>query len=288
MNRRASESQYSRPPIVGAINYMTEVGRAEDLKSKAKGPIQAGVEMANLPTALLLTLTGKTSAVQIPWLPVETATTTRSSEAPSPMRRYLPSAILGLLIATSAHAATFRWIDPREPRVAAVVAAGRATADELVRTLQAEVTRAVAADGLTGAVAACQLKALPLTADVARSAAPAVTAIKRTSPKLRNPANAPDAAEQAALGHIAALLARGAPLPSFLIQELAHPGQPAELRFYRPLVVAQGCVACHGDPATFPAALKTVLATRYPADAATGYHENDWRGLLRVSLAPSS
>jgi len=195
---------------------------------------------------------------------------------------------LGATALSAAPAAALRWIDPGEPRVASALAAGQAAADELVRTLQAEVTRAVAAGGPTGAVAACQLKALPLTADVAAAHAPAVTAVKRTALKLRNPANAPDSAEQAALDRIAALVARGAPLPSVLIQELASPGQPAELRFYRPLIVAKGCLACHGDPAKFPPDLKAVLAARYPADSATGYRENDWRGLLRVSLKPTS
>lgn len=182
-------------------------------------------------------------------------------------------------------AAPTRWLDPEDPALAPVVAAGKATAETLVRTLTTEMGAALGRGGPAAAVELCQLRAQGLTAGVASGSAPTVVGVKRTSLKIRNPANAPDAAEGAALEKVRAALARGEPPPEMLLQRVEVPGGPAEIRFYRPLKVAATCLVCHGDPAAFPADLRETLAQRYPRDAASGYSLDAWRGLLRVSLA---
>ncbi|WP_221031267.1 Tll0287-like domain-containing protein [Actomonas aquatica] len=180
-----------------------------------------------------------------------------------------------------------KWRDPADPALSAHVAEAKVALQLLVSTLSASVAEAVADGGPHQGVSACQLQALPLTHRSAQQSPPRVTALKRTSLHVRNPANAPDPAESAALTHVAQLLSTGEDLPPLLVQELAAtPEREAEIRVYKPLRLAAQCLACHGDPATFSPDLRETLATRYPTDAATGYEEGDWRGLIRVSLTP--
>ena len=183
--------------------------------------------------------------------------------------------------------ASFHWRDPLDPTLAPHIAEAKVSLQLLVSTLSASVAEAVADGGPHQAVVVCQLQALPLTAAAAQQHAPRVTALKRTSLQVRNPANTPDAAETAALDRVAGLLADGAPLPPLLVQQIdATAEHDAEIRIYKPLTVGAQCLACHGDTTTFPAALRDTLTLRYPRDAATGYREGDWRGLIRVSLTP--
>lgn len=173
------------------------------------------------------------------------------------------------------------WIDPDAPEVAEIRAAGEKVIDRLASTLLGEVTAAVAAGGPEEAIDVCHVKALPLTGEAA-AGEPRVVAVKRTSLKLRNPANAPDAAETLALARVAAAAATGA-LPKVLVQRLDRSEGP-EWRVYRPVGVAPPCLACHGPTDTLAPGVRTKLAALYPADQATGYAAGQWRGLLRVSL----
>jgi hypothetical protein len=199
--------------------------------------------------------------------------------------------LLGLLTTSSvfpqSQTDNLHWRDPADPALSTHVNEAQASLKMLVTTLSDSVAQAVADGGPHQAVIVCQMQALPLTAQTARQSTPRITALKRTSLRIRNPANAPDAAEQAALDRIAHLIAAGEPLPPLLVQSLdATPQLAAEIRVYKPLTMATRCLTCHGDPTTFSPALRDVLAQRYPRDAATDYHEGDWRGLIRVSLTP--
>jgi len=53
-------------------------------------------------------------------------------------------------------------------------------------------------------------------------------------------------------------------------------------RVLRPIAVEGPCMACHGDAASQPEALRAALQARYPADRATGYAVGDLRGALWV------
>ena len=179
----------------------------------------------------------------------------------------------------------FTFVDPTGPEVAAIVAAGEAATKQVAVKLVAELTVAIAASGPVAAIEVCHLKALPLTAEKLPGL-PQVVSAKRTSLKLRNPANRPDAAEAATLAHLARLVDRGEPTPPLVLQRLGPATAPAEWRVYRPILVQPACLTCHGDPAAQPAELRTALQQRYPQDAATGYKEGDWRGLISATVAP--
>lgn len=191
-----------------------------------------------------------------------------------------------VMAAPPAVAATrMTFVDPAAPAAAAVRQAGEAASALVATRLVTELTTALANGGPEKAVDICHTKALPLTSEPLPQL-PQVLAVKRTSLRLRNPANAPDAAEQAALDHVAALTAQGQPAPPILVQKIESPAAPTEWRLYRSVGVQPACLACHGPSEEQSPALRALLRERYPRDAATGYAAGDWRGLLRITVRP--
>jgi len=178
------------------------------------------------------------------------------------------------------------WHVPTDPQVTSAVAKAQVAIKSLVGTLLPAVTAAVEAGGPVQGVTLCQVQAQPLTRQTLGNADPAITGLKRTSQRVRNPANAPDAAEKAALDRVSALILDGREPPPLLVQSLAATAdQPAEIRVYRSMTVAPGCLACHGDASAFAPDLQATLQAHYPNDQAVGYREGDWRGLIRVSVS---
>lgn len=170
-------------------------------------------------------------------------------------------------------AATGRPLEPADTRAVEI---GGAAAAALTSELISNLAAAIEEGGAAHAIDFCSERALPLTADVAERLG---VGLKRTSSRVRNPANAPDASERAALEHFEAARAEGAPLPADYLQRLA-----GETRYYRPIVVAELCTACHGEASTLDQEVRARLQTRYPDDQATGYRAGDFRGVLRVSI----
>lgn len=200
---------------------------------------------------------------------------------------------LALFAAPAAWAATpsaplrAEFVDPAKPEVAALRQAGEAAVAAIGKKLVTALNTALAAGAPETAVAACQTQALPLTAEKLADQ-PTLVSVKRTSLRLRNPANAPDPAERLALDHVAELVAAGQPPPPVLVQRIQPSGTAKpEWRVYRPIATKAACLVCHGDPATQSPTLRAALQTRYPADAATGYAADQWRGLFRVTIAPA-
>ncbi len=186
--------------------------------------------------------------------------------------------------AADAGAVTATFVTEETPEIAEVRKLGEAAINRLATQLVREVNSAMAKDGPEGAVESCHLKAVPIT-DGTIAGLPRITAMKRTSLRLRSPANAPDAAEKLALDHIQRLLDNGDSPPSLLVQRVEAPPAAPEWRVYKPLGVMPKCLACHGDSAGQSEALKTKLATLYPGDKASDYSAGEWRGLIRVTVA---
>lgn len=133
--------------------------------------------------------------------------------------------------------------------------------------------------GPAGAIGFCSTQALALTAQAVASMEG--VDIKRTTTRLRNPANAPDSLEAEALAWFESQLASTGTLPKEWLQV---EGQEA-IRYYRPLVVNELCVNCHGAVEALSPEVAAALAERYPQDRATGYAPGDFRGLIRVRVA---
>jgi hypothetical protein len=188
-----------------------------------------------------------------------------------------------LASAADAPAVSARFVDPQAPEHTEVRALGERAIERLVITLVNEVRGAVSSEAAEKLVDVCHLKALPLTGTVIRDM-PRITAMKRTSLRLRNPANAPDEAEMLALKKVEKDLKEGV-LPKVLMQQVDLPGGKSEWRVYRLVGTQQQCVSCHGSKDSMSEGLQATLNQRYPSDQATGYSVGQWRGLVRVTVA---
>lgn len=177
-------------------------------------------------------------------------------------------------------------VDASQPEVAAIRRAGEKATAALSQRLLAELTVALGTGGPENAVDFCHLQVPALTKPRAADQ-PEIVAVKRTSRRLRNMDNAPDAAEQLALRHVEEQLARGEPPPALFVQRIKTAGSSTpEWRVYRSVVIQPACLACHGPGDQLPAVLREALHQRYPQDAATGYRTGDWRGLIRATVRP--
>lgn len=182
--------------------------------------------------------------------------------------------------------AVYTFVDSANPAVAEIAQFGYKAIDRIGGQLVSEVTRELAAKEPRLVVSIMHLKQLELPKPVPGQ--PSITAIKRTSLLIRNPANAPDGADQAALNKIHKQLMADESVDKMLVQKIEQPGKPVEWRVYRPIASSQSCLACHGDPKTFQPGVKEALDQQYPEDKALDYAAQEWRGVLRVSIAPAA
>lgn len=188
---------------------------------------------------------------------------------------HLRTVLVAAALSTACAEAPPPWPQPAQEEAA--TALGSAAADQLAATLIGHLTAALDSAGPVGAIDFCATEASALTAD----AAPVGVEVKRTTRRTRNPSNAPDSLELLALEYFESQLdATGALPPSWIQTE----GDVA-LRYYRPLVVNQLCVQCHGPLEALAPEVLEILGERYPQDQATGYLPGDFRGLIRVRVS---
>jgi hypothetical protein len=182
------------------------------------------------------------------------------------------------LLLVLAAGCTPRRPEPARPDPAAAVRLGSRAAGDLRAALLARVSAALRAGGPAAAIDVCSREAEAIATRVA-SSLPAGVTIRRTSLKVRNPRNAPDAVSQAALEHFARIEASGAPRPAHHLVTT-----PDGVRYYEPIGIAGPCLSCHGPAERIAPAVQAVLRERYPADQATGYRAGELRGLYEVVL----
>ena len=179
--------------------------------------------------------------------------------------------------------ATFAFVKSDDPAVEAVASKGFNEIARIGGLMVNQVNQALVNDDIGVAVAAMHLKNLELPKPVAGE--PAITAIKRTSLMLRDPQNAPDAADAAALELIHQQLMDGDKPDAMIVQRVDRPNQATEWRVYRPIATSKSCLVCHGDPAKFRPEVKAALDHLFPEDKAVDYQAQEFRGVIRVSLA---
>lgn len=162
-----------------------------------------------------------------------------------------------------------------DPAQAAALDRAKAAAQALGGALRAQLQDAMAAGGPPAGVEACVDAAPRLTAV---QAAGAGVSLGRSSLRLRSPANAgPDWVQSG-------LQTWGERAVAGLSPQISlHTDEKGEfLRLLLPIGIEPQCTACHGAAEAQPAALRAILAARYPADRALGYAAGDLRGGLWV------
>lgn len=149
---------------------------------------------------------------------------------------------------------------------------------EAFAKLSGALGKAIGDSGPAGALSVCSEKAPQIAKEVA--AAHGVT-LRRATNKQRNPKNAADDVEKAALEIFAAALAkREAPMSKTITNV------DGSTSFIAPIVLGNPlCLQCHGTPGK-DIAPETLAAIKklYPNDKATGYQLGDLRGLWRITF----
>lgn len=143
--------------------------------------------------------------------------------------------------------------------------------------LGSELMKAIAAGGPENAVAFCNTRALPITREMSGKLGMAVS---RVSDQPRNPANAANDEELEIIAALKDALANGQPpLPTMRAAKDTVTG-------YYPIVTNAMCLQCHGkEGVDIDAATLAVIDSRYPHDRATGYGENELRGVFVVKMS---
>jgi len=144
-------------------------------------------------------------------------------------------------------------------------------------TLRNTLLRTISEKGFAGAVSFCNTEALNLTSTDRKEG----VLIKRTSDRLRNPANTPDKVE---LEIITAYIQER--IKKQDLKPVLKKDEAGNHHYFRPILVQAMCLNCHGEkliqikPDTWE-----VIRQHYPADAAFDYKEGDLRGIWHVVFA---
>lgn len=161
----------------------------------------------------------------------------------------------------------------------AVLSKGRAAASALDDMLRTRMSRSLRDSGPAAAMLVCAYQAQALANEVASKEG---VKVRRTSLKLRNPENAPDAYEKELLARLSARAREGV-LPDESLDERRENGRKV-YRYAKPLVAGPLCITCHGRADEVPGEVRKMLEIRYPEDAATGYGDGDFLGIVSVVI----
>lgn len=155
---------------------------------------------------------------------------------------------------------------------------GKGVIKALAMRLGRELKTTAKSEGLPAAIKVCNTQAQPITDQVSQNKN---WEIARTSFKLRNPNNAPDAWERRVLEYFATQEGLGADLKKLAYSEVVTDESGRQVfRMMKAIPVSKQCLACHGDQ--LKPGIKATLNELYPYDAATGFKAGDLRGAFTL------
>jgi hypothetical protein len=167
---------------------------------------------------------------------------------------------------------------PADDDLEARAAAARTTSMELMKTLKAELQHGMEAGGPVNAIGVCNVRAPHIAADFSTTTG---WDVGRTSLRLRNHRNAPDAWEMAVLEQFMRRKAAGEDPATMEYYEVVEMDGKQSFRYMKAIPTAELCLACHGkdlDPA-----VDAKLKALYPDDHARGYEAGDIRGAFTIT-----
>ena len=154
----------------------------------------------------------------------------------------------------------------------------RAAASELLKVLKGEMEKALQSGGPINAIHFCNENAQKLTQEVAAKHG---VDVSRTSLRIRNPKNQPDAWETAVLKTFDERRAAGEAARDLEHYEVVDANDSKTFRYMKAIPLFGPCYNCHG--AVKPE-LKSEITRLYPDDQATGFEVGDVRGAFTVQI----
>lgn len=129
--------------------------------------------------------------------------------------------------------------------------------------------------GTLEALAFCNIQAIPLTDSMSTNYH---AVIKRVSDKNRNPDNKANLEELKYINLYKAQVALNQnPKPSII-------EQGDKVQFYYPITTNSMCLQCHGTSRDISTEVRKKIVALYPNDLATGYNENQVRGIWSIKF----
>ncbi len=174
--------------------------------------------------------------------------------------------------------ATSTQIGHATPAEDALAGEARGLVKSFATDLKHTLVKTMKSEGPVAAIRVCNVSAPEIAKD--KSTASGWT-IGRTSVKLRNAKNAPDAWEAKVLAIFAKKSAAGEDLKTMQFYETVEADGKKTFRYMKAIPLAKPCLTCHGENVKAP--LKATLKDLYPQDAATGFKLGNLRGAFTLS-----
>lgn len=151
---------------------------------------------------------------------------------------------------------------------------GKTIAENTFKVLSSNLQQAMVDGGIENALNYCNVKAMPLTDSLSQHHN---VSIKRVSNKARNPLNQATENEQKILNNYLTKIENRTPLIS-----KNKNGNPT---FYAPITTKSLCLNCHGivGETLLPENYEKIK-TLYPQDQATGYKNDELRGMWSIEF----
>lgn len=155
---------------------------------------------------------------------------------------------------------------------------GRAIAARFMAELRTELLAALGAGGPVNGVEVCRGRAREIADRHSRESG---FRVGRTSSRVRNPTNAPDAWEEEALRGLEARAAVGDPPGGLEHSEVVDQGGKRVLRQLLAIPMGEPCLVCHGD--NLEPEVQRAVHALYPEDRAVGFRVGEIRGAFTLS-----
>ncbi len=154
---------------------------------------------------------------------------------------------------------------------------GMIIAKNTFKVFKSNIQTIAAKDGLPGVVDFCHENAEKITDSLGKLHN---VVIKRTSHKLRNEKNKPDADSQAVLENYLKLQETQKPM-----EPVVKKAADGYVHFYAPIKLKKECLKCHGTPGQEVSdEIYNLIKSKYPNDKATGFKEGKLRGIWDIKF----
>lgn len=161
---------------------------------------------------------------------------------------------------------------------AALAEEGKGVIQAFGGALKAELTAAIEAKGPAHAVAVCNVKAPEIAA---RLGGETGWSVARSSHRLRNPKNAPDAYTDAAIKAFLEREAAGEKVADMAMAGIVEEEGQQVFRLVKAIPTGELCLNCHGAEQVKPE-VEAALTMLYPEDKARGFAVGQMRGVFTL------
>jgi len=157
--------------------------------------------------------------------------------------------------------------------------ASREAVKAFASELQGELKASMQTGGPVAAISVCKEAAPAIADDISGQTG---WQVGRTSHRLRNPANKPDAYEAEILARFLEARKNGADPATLETHDVVTLANGSTAYHYMKAIPTQAaCLTCHG--ADLAPDVQAALALSYPDDEATGFREGDIRGAFTIT-----